>query len=1177
MKLRNLSERLGCLSLRSALASIWRMRSRVTSNCLPTSSSVWSLVISMPKRIRSTLASRGVRPSRMSLTTSRRPACIAASIWGGLVASPLKKPPGGAGWGEDVFDEVAQAGLHRGFYRGGVARVLDEIAQVAVVVVPDRGFHRDRLFGDLHDLADLVLGYLHFGGQQRGIGLEAELLQVLAADAVHLVDGLYHVHRDADGARLVGDRARNGLADPPGGVGRKFVAAAVFEFVHGLHQADVALLYQVQELQATVGVLLGNRDHQAQVGFDHFLFGIARGGLAFIHALVDDLELGQRHHHARLQVHQLLLQILDRRDVARNDRRPGLAHGRLLFHPLQVQQVGREILDEGFLRHAAFVHDDAAQLAFFAAHIIDLAAHHVAQFFDGLGGKAYGHQLGRQGLLGLHVGQRALAVLFVDLVHFLEQIAQFVKAFQGLLFEFFELFGQRLGAALAVVVIGFVKFVEVFFGHVVVGLVGVGKAIDDARDHDLACADFLAHVQYFGDGGWRRAGRLHHRHQAAFDALGDFDLAFAREQFHGAHLAHVHANRVGGAAELAVDGRQGRFGGLFGLFFAGAGGGIVGNDQRFGIGRLLVDGHAQVVQRGDDGFQRFGIDQFVGQVVGNLDMGQVAARLAQFDQGLQARTAPGQVFLGQNGLVQAELLHQRAFLGLADLHAQRFDLLDRNRRFGNLLDLAFQVCFYIGQVDVVTARGRRHGAARVGTLVAGKLWLGVALGGGRLGCSRSRSSSSGGGSRGRGFFRWSVSGRGGRFAGAGGLAFGQVVGGFGRSDFCLLGSIFHGHGFDGLGGRCRRGGGGLFACGLRGRRGRLGSRGGRRLRGGAWSRFGRLCRLFSGHGPTSKSKTDTWKTSTGRRRRHRYRRGWQRAASRSARFAGGPARGLGDHWVCSPCAGGGSVVSQWWAFVRRFSRRPGVGAASVALADDKPCIVPSSTSGVLSDGGAPAGPGRVPGRRQGRSKLQARPIPQALCSHSRWRTAAPERTRSSTRLLSHSAAVWSAKWRACNMSKYGVACAQRLSSAMVICCHASNLYLSSTLAAYSACLVGLRTKPSRRRRAPSSARGASANTGPWPGITTRGARASIRSSVAATSANAAPPPASSGNTTPKPFSQSASADSRMRCCGSNSTTECGSCPGAACICQGRLPSSTQESGVSSVSKRNGGHSWPVGV
>jgi hypothetical protein len=72
---------------------------------------------------------------------------------------------------------------------------------------------------------------------------------------------------------------------------------------------------------------------------------------------------------------------------------PGLAGGGLLFDPLQVEQVGREVLDEGFLRHAALVHDDAAQLALFLAHVVHLAAHHVAQLFDGLGGEADGHQL----------------------------------------------------------------------------------------------------------------------------------------------------------------------------------------------------------------------------------------------------------------------------------------------------------------------------------------------------------------------------------------------------------------------------------------------------------------------------------------------------------------------------------------------------------------------------------------------------------------------------------------------------------------------------------------------------------------------------------------------------------------------------------------------------------------
>ncbi len=65
--------------------------------------------------------------------------------------------------------------------------------------------------------------------------------------------------------------------------------------------------------------------------------------------------------------------------------------------------------------------------------------------------------------------------------------------------------------------------------------------------------------------------RLHHGHQAAFDALGDFDFAFAGQQFHRAHFAHVHAHGVGGAAEFGVHGGQRGFGCFFGFFFGGAG------------------------------------------------------------------------------------------------------------------------------------------------------------------------------------------------------------------------------------------------------------------------------------------------------------------------------------------------------------------------------------------------------------------------------------------------------------------------------------------------------------------------------------------------------------------------------------------------------------------------------
>jgi len=60
------------------------------------------------------------------------------------------------------------------------------------------------------------------------------------------------------------------LANPPGGVSREFVAPLVFEFLNGLHQAHVALLDQVEEGKAAVGVFLGDGDDEAQVGFDHF-------------------------------------------------------------------------------------------------------------------------------------------------------------------------------------------------------------------------------------------------------------------------------------------------------------------------------------------------------------------------------------------------------------------------------------------------------------------------------------------------------------------------------------------------------------------------------------------------------------------------------------------------------------------------------------------------------------------------------------------------------------------------------------------------------------------------------------------------------------------------------------------------------------------------------------------
>ena len=152
-----------------------------------------------------------------------------------------------------------------------------------VLLVADRRLEADRLLGDLQHLAHLLQRHGQLLGQLLRRRLAADLVQHLARGAHHLVDRLDHVHRDADGARLVGDRAGDRLPDPPGRVGRELVAAAVLELVDRLHQADIAFLDQVEELQAAVGVFLGDRDHEAQVGLDHLLLGLARLALALLH------------------------------------------------------------------------------------------------------------------------------------------------------------------------------------------------------------------------------------------------------------------------------------------------------------------------------------------------------------------------------------------------------------------------------------------------------------------------------------------------------------------------------------------------------------------------------------------------------------------------------------------------------------------------------------------------------------------------------------------------------------------------------------------------------------------------------------------------------------------------------------------------------------------------------
>ena len=77
--------------------------------------------------------------------------------------------------------------------------------------------------------------------------LAAQFVEQLLAGSAQLGHRLDHVHRDADRAGLVRDGAGDGLTNPPGGVRRELVAAAIFVLVDRPHQAGVPFLDQVEE------------------------------------------------------------------------------------------------------------------------------------------------------------------------------------------------------------------------------------------------------------------------------------------------------------------------------------------------------------------------------------------------------------------------------------------------------------------------------------------------------------------------------------------------------------------------------------------------------------------------------------------------------------------------------------------------------------------------------------------------------------------------------------------------------------------------------------------------------------------------------------------------------------------------------------------------------------------
>src|SRR5581483_12192427 len=184
----------------------------------------------------------------------------------------LEDPPLALGErAEDPLQLLAAEDRVRRVVRERHVVVGEEVPELGLVLLPDRLLERDGNLRAPHDRLDLLERKVEIERDLFGRRVAVELGPELPLGPDDLVELLDDVDGHPDRPPLVGERARDRLADPPRRVRRELVALPPVELLRGANETDRPLLDQVEERQALVAIALRDRDDEAEIRLDHLL------------------------------------------------------------------------------------------------------------------------------------------------------------------------------------------------------------------------------------------------------------------------------------------------------------------------------------------------------------------------------------------------------------------------------------------------------------------------------------------------------------------------------------------------------------------------------------------------------------------------------------------------------------------------------------------------------------------------------------------------------------------------------------------------------------------------------------------------------------------------------------------------------------------------------------------